>query len=66
MECKTCKHYYFYEMITSDSYSYSGRIPCLTCSRFQTVDNYEPMSQGSFYIVDKPNFVSCFCRGAEE
>lgn len=44
MTCKDCRHYGFYQMITSGKpYHYAGKIPCLTCSRFTpTQDNFEP------------------------
>jgi len=45
--CKECTHYGFYEMITSGSYGYSGKIPCQTCLRFLTQqDNFEPIKAG--------------------
>ncbi len=34
LTCETCGHYSLYEMITRGSYSYSGDIPCLLCTRF--------------------------------
>lgn len=45
-DCKTCRHYGFYQMITSGPYGYAGPIPCNTCSRFSmTEDNYEPATK---------------------
>ena len=44
-DCKSCKHYGLYEMITSGPYGYSEKIPCHGCSRFSiTEDNYESVS----------------------
>jgi hypothetical protein len=44
MNCKTCRHYHFYLMITSGSYGYAGDIPCLSCSNMKwTTDKYEPL-----------------------
>ena len=43
MECLTCFHRGFREMI-KQPYGYAGEIPCLTCSRFCFVeDKYEPI-----------------------
>ena len=46
--CQSCAHYSFYLMITSGSYGYAGKIPCLFCTSFSWVnDNYAPsMSKG--------------------
>ena len=44
MNCKTCRHYGFYQMITNGPYGYAGEIPCVTCRHFSVAqDNYEPM-----------------------
>jgi len=44
MNCKSCTHYHFFEMITSGRpYGYSGKIPCHTCSRYAYFsDQYAP------------------------
>ena len=43
MNCENCKHYSLKQMITEGPYGYSGKIPCLTCSRFSIKeDNFEP------------------------
>lgn len=46
MSCKNCRHYSFYRMITEGPYSYSGPIPCLSCSRFTfKEDKFEPAQE---------------------
>jgi RNase P subunit RPR2 len=47
MICKNCRHYSFYQMITSGRpYGYSGTIPCTNCKHFSFVqDNYEPYTE---------------------
>lgn len=44
IKCKQCANYGLYKMITSKNpYSYSGEIPCLTCSRFRVeTDKFTP------------------------
>ena len=50
IKCKNCRHYGFYQMITQGSYGYAGKIPCLTCSRFSSIeDNYESVAE---YVKD--------------
>lgn len=45
-DCKSCRHYQLYEMITHGPYGYSGYIPCQTCSRLSwRPDNYEPITR---------------------
>jgi len=45
MNCKECRHYGFYQMITQGPYAYAGKIPCVTCGRFDPKeDNFEPIN----------------------
>ena len=52
-DCKNCRHYGFYEMITSGRpYGYAGEIPCLRCSRFRwTEDNFEPKATTDTFVL---------------
>lgn len=54
MNCKTCRHYHFYLMITANGgYHYAGPIPCQRCSRFSMdQDNYEPARKGNIYEAE--------------
>jgi len=51
MDCKKCRHYGFYQMITQGSYSYCGKIPCATCKwldpkedNFDLVNSFKAIS----------------------